>query len=257
MLNKASTGSKMCFIKCVVYALKIQSENDKSDLNFTIGSDCISAVLKKRSAMCSVIRNFKYRFIPALNTFSSDSDFDALYPDSVQKHSFIHWTPIEILETALDWLQLESSSHVLDIGSGAGKFCIVAGSRSKARFTGVEMREDLVKVANETLAKIGMGNVEFVQADITTIDFKEYTHFYYYNPFCEYIAEFDRIDDTITYDPETFRKLEDYVIDQFEQLPVNTRVVTYCSESFPFPASYELKDMLYDGKLALWVKTKP
>ncbi len=190
------------------------------------------------------------------SVFETDATFDAIYPEFVRKHSFIHWTPIEIIETALDWLQLNEHSHVLDIGSGAGKFCVVAGSRSKAKFTGVEMREDLVKVARETQKNVGLGKVSFLQADITTIDFSEYTHFYYYNPFCEFIAEFDHIDDSISYDPDSFRKLEDYVIGQFEMLPVNTRVVTYCSEAFPFPASYELRDMFYDGKLALWVKTK-
>ena len=188
-------------------------------------------------------------------TFESDADFDANYSDSIRQHSFIHWTPLEIIETTLDWLQLDESSHVLDIGSGAGKFCVVAGSRSKAEFTGIEMRPDLVEAANALKDQLKTNNVVFRQADITTIDFKNYSHFYYYNPFCEYIAEFDHIDDTITYDPDSYRRLEDYVIDQFEQLPVGTRVVTYCSETFPFPSSYELKDLFYDGKLALWVKT--
>lgn len=187
--------------------------------------------------------------------YNSDAEFDAVYPDVVKKHSFIHWTPIEIIETTLDWLELKDTSRVLDIGSGAGKFCIVAGSRSKAKFTGVEMRQDLVEVANETQNAVGTGRVSFKQADIQTIDFKEYSHFYYYNPFCEYIAEFDRIDEKINYDPDTFRVLEDYVIEQFSKLPIGTRVVSYCSETFPFPASYELRNMLYDGKLALWVKT--
>lgn len=164
---------------------------------------------------------------------------------------------MEIIETAVDWLQLDANAHVLDIGSGAGKFCVVAANRSKARFTGVEMRKDLVRSANALKNRVGVNAVNFLQADITRIDFKEFTHFYYYNPFCEYIAEFDRIDDTIQYDPDSFRRLEDYVIDQFAQLPKGTRVVTYCSETFPFPASFELKDLLYDGKLALWVKTKP
>ncbi|MDB3906768.1 class I SAM-dependent methyltransferase [Crocinitomicaceae bacterium] len=188
--------------------------------------------------------------------FDSDREFDTLYSEAVQKHSFIHWTPLEIIETGIDWLQLDKNSHVLDIGSGAGKFCAVAGSSSKARFTGIEMREDLVDAANALRDRLGADNVTFKLADITTIDFKDYSHFYYYNPFCEYIAEFDRIDDRITYDPDSFRRLEDYVINQFDQLPHGTRVVTYCSETFPFPSSYELKDLLYDGKLALWVKVR-
>lgn len=188
--------------------------------------------------------------------YRTDAAFDALFPEAVQKHSFIHWTPLEIFETALDWLELDANSHVLDIGSGAGKFCVLGAMRSRGQFTGVEKRSDLVKVANATAQKLQLSTVTFVEADVTTFDFSPFSHFYYYNPFCEYLAEFDHIDDTIQYDPDAFRKYEDYVIDQFDQCAKGTRVVTYCSETFPFPASYELRDLLYDGKLALWVKTK-
>lgn len=187
---------------------------------------------------------------------ASDKSFDAMLPEFARKHSFIHWTPIEIIETALDWLKLDDSSHVLDVGSGAGKFCLVGGMRSRAKFTGVEMRADLVGVANALKKKMAVTKASFRETDIRTIDFREFSHVYYYNPFCEYIAEFDRIDDRVTYDPDSFRLLEDYVIDQLITMPLGTRVVTYCSETFPFPASYDLQDMLYDGKLALWVKTR-
>ena len=186
----------------------------------------------------------------------TDAKFDAVYPKSIQKHSFIHWTPIEIIETTLDWLCLDATSHVLDIGSGAGKFCVVGAMRSQAVFTGIEKRSDLVSVAKKTADKLLVSRANFRASDITSVDFSEFTHFYYYNPFCEYIAEFDHIDPTISYDPDMFRLYEDYVIDSFSRLPIGTRVVTYCSGTFPFPDSYELRDLLYDGKLALWVKTK-
>lgn len=186
--------------------------------------------------------------------FLNDKKFDGLYPEKVQKHSFIHWTPLEIIETASDWLKLNETSHVLDIGSGAGKFCILASMMSQARFTGIEKRGDLVEVAKSLAKKLNTNRVNFIHSDIVEIDFRDYNAFYYYNPFCEYIAEFDRIDETIFYDPDSFRSYEDYVIDQLATLPLKTRVVTYCSETFPLPASYELRDMLYDGKLALWVK---
>jgi cyclopropane fatty-acyl-phospholipid synthase-like methyltransferase len=189
------------------------------------------------------------------NHFRTDPSFDALFPKEIQKHSFIHWTPVEIFETALEWLELNAVSQLLDIGSGSGKFCALAGMRSKGAVTGVEFRPDLVKVAKKTAKKLKLSNVSFINADVTTIDFTAFTHFYYYNPFCEFLAEFDHIDDSISFDREAFRKYEDYVIHQYELLPIGTKVVTYCSESFTFPSSYELKNLLYDGKLALWVKT--
>lgn len=188
--------------------------------------------------------------------FLTDTGFDALYSAAVKKHSFIHWTPFEIIETTIDWLQLNENSRVLDIGSGAGKFCAIGSMLSQAHFTGVEKRSDLFDTAQKLCEELKLTNVNFINEDIVNIPFEAFSAFYYYNPFCEYIAEFDRIDDTISYDPDTFRVYEDYVIDQLDLLPVRTRVVTYCSGTFPLPASYEMRDLLYDGKLALWVKTK-
>jgi SAM-dependent methyltransferase len=184
----------------------------------------------------------------------TDAEFDANYPESIRKHSFIHWTPIEIVETAIDWLDLDAQSRVLDIGSGAGKFCVVGAMRSKASFTGVEMRKDLVDAARHIAKEYEVSNVTFLHENIEQIDFSQFSHFYYYNPFCEYIAEFDRIDTAVTYDPHLFRHYEDIVIEAFETLPVGTRVVSYCSGTFPFPASYRLSNLLYDGKLALFIK---
>ena len=186
----------------------------------------------------------------------NDQNFDSLYTEEVRKHSFIHWTPAEIVETAIDWLRLDATSKVLDIGSGAGKFCVMGALMSKARFTGIERREDLVEAAEKLKKDIGVTNVTFINEDIVNVDFKAYHAFYYYNPFCEYIAEFDRIDDTVEYSPDIFRIYEDHVVEELEKLSKGVRVVTYCSQAFPFPSSYELRDMLYDGKLALWVKTK-
>lgn len=185
-----------------------------------------------------------------------DASFDALYPEGIKAHSFIHWTPVEIIETALQWLDPKKSTKILDIGSGAGKFCILGSMFSKASFTGVEFREDLVKVARATAKVAGATNVTFINDNIANIDFRDYDAFYYYNPFCEFLAEFDRIDDRITYDPGSFRRYEDYVIEQLEQVPVGTRIVTYCSGTFPLPATFDLKNLLYDGKLALWQKMR-
>lgn len=185
----------------------------------------------------------------------TDASFDALYSMAVQKHSFIHWTPYEIIETAIEWLKLNENSHVLDIGSGAGKFCAIGSMLSHATFTGVEKRSDLFDTASKLCKDLQLSNVNFINQDIVNVPFEAYSAFYYYNPFCEYIAEFDRIDDTISYDPDAFRVYEDYVIDQLDLLPVRTRIVTYCSGTFPLPASYEMRNLLFDGNLALWVKT--
>lgn len=185
-----------------------------------------------------------------------DIEIELFYPEEYRKHSQVHWTPIEVAKQALDWLDVNKDTHVLDIGSGVGKFCSIGARNTNGRFTGVEIRKDLVDVANSVKKKLSIPNIEFIHSDITEINFQKYNSFYYYNPFCEYLAISDQIDDSISFSQEKYREYEDYVIEQFIDLPINTKVVTYFAETFTFPDSYELKELKHEGKLALWMKTK-
>ena len=186
----------------------------------------------------------------------NDLEIDLLYPEKYRKHSLVYWTPVKVAQEALEWLNVKKDTHVLDIGSGIGKFCSVGAMCTHGQFTGVEKRLDLIKVANSVNKKLNIHNVEYIHSDITEIDFQKYNSFYYYNPFCEQISISEVIDNSISFSPEKYREYEDYVIEQFEDLPINTKVVTYFSETFTFPDSYELKGLKLEGKLALWIKTK-
>jgi SAM-dependent methyltransferase len=186
----------------------------------------------------------------------NDHEFDYLYNESYRRISNIHWTPIEVVISALDWLNIKSKTKVLDIGSGVGKFCSIGGLTTNGSFTGIEKRYKLIEEAKKINKKLGVKNVKYIQSNITEIDFSKFDAFYYFNPFCEQISINGKIDNLISYSQEKFRRYEDYVIDQFAQLPINTRVVTYCSETFTFPSSYELNGLMHEGRLALWIKTQ-
>jgi len=185
----------------------------------------------------------------------NDEEFDKLYAEKYRKHSVIHWTPIEVAKAALDWLEITKESEILDIGSGVGKFCSLGGLLTEGHFTGIEMRGELVETAKSISEILELGNVHFLHSNITDLDFSQFDSFYYYNPFCEQLATSDQIDNTISFSTDQHREYEDYVIDQLSDLPANTRVVTYCSEKFAFPDTYELKDLMFNGTLALWIKT--
>ncbi len=186
----------------------------------------------------------------------SDAEFDEVYPERIKKLSEIHWTPIEIALMAIEWLELDENSRLLDIGSGVGKFCCIAGEMTDATITGVEKRKNLAQIAEKVIQDKNITNVRILNTNITKIDFKDYNAFYYYNPFCEQIATSDSIDDTISFSQKRFRHYEDYVIDQLDTMPISTRIVTYYSQEFTLPESYELRNLFYNSNLALWVKTK-
>lgn len=183
-----------------------------------------------------------------------DTVFDGIYHPSFRVPSHVHWTPIHIASTVVDWLKVNEQSRVLDIGSGVGKFCAVASKCSKGKFVGIEKRKNLYTEAERISAEFELSNVEYIHADITEIDFQDYTAFYYYNPFCEQIATAGWIDHTLTFSEENYYDYQDYVLKQFDQLKVGTRIVTYCSEDFIFSPHFRLQNMLHDGQLQLWVK---
>lgn len=183
-----------------------------------------------------------------------DTAFENALKKTVQGHSYIHWTPIEVIKTAVDWLGTESDNMILDIGSGVGKFCIIGAMNSRAHFIGVETRENLVEEAIHLKKELKLENVDFIHSDIKEIDFKEFTSFYFYNPFCEHMALHSGIDEQIQFNEDAFYKYQDFVSDQLKQTSKGTKIVKYCSSDFDISTDFDLQDMYFEGLLQLWIK---
>ena len=109
---------------------------------------------------------------------SSDEEFNTIYPLKIQKLSSRHWTPIKVAKRAAAFLAEQKDARILDIGSGVGKFCMVAAITSEGHFTGVEQREALVRLSNKISRRFQIPRVEFILADIRSIDFKDYNAFF-------------------------------------------------------------------------------
>ncbi|MBL1280226.1 MAG: class I SAM-dependent methyltransferase [Fluviicola sp.] len=164
------------------------------------------------------------------------------------------WAPKEIIETSIDWLELNEKSKILDIGSGVGKFCVEGARISDASFTGVEIRKNLIEEANRIAQGLELKNVQFIHSDIKDVDFSAYDSFFYYNPFCEHLAIDEVIDDSLEFSRENHRMYEDVVFEKLEKMPPGTKVVTYNSREFILPGSYRMVKMSKEGSLVLWGK---
>lgn len=55
-----------------------------------------------------------------------DEDFDLIYSDKIRNFSKRNWTPIRIINAAVDFLCYKKNLKILDTGSGVSKFCIIA-----------------------------------------------------------------------------------------------------------------------------------
>jgi len=190
------------------------------------------------------------------NSDSTEAGFDKIYKAKYQVASNCHWTPTEVIETAISWLDGNEKSKILDIGSGVGKFCIIGSFLSKAIFTGVEKRKDLVSEANRVKNKLDRVNISFLHANITEIDFSDFDIFYYYNPFYEQKAMYGWIDQKISFSEEKFEIYKNYVLEQLNKQAIGTKVVLYHSADLGLHEKYELSSIFYDGALQLWIKTK-
>ncbi len=189
------------------------------------------------------------------NHLISNTVFDAIYPDDLQRLSKVHWTPIEVALQASKWLVVKNGCKILDIGSGAGKFCFVGALSTKGHFTGVEKTKRLVDISRKIQKKSNIPNLEFINADIKTINFSKYTGFYFYNSFHELILETDTIENPVLIYEQLYYDYSLFLLEQFEKLPINTQLVTYYGHINQVPNSFRLLDSAFENELKLWIKT--
>lgn len=191
---------------------------------------------------------------------SSDESFDEQLPLGLQLKSSVYFTPIDVARCAARLLAPEPGMRVLDIGAGAGKFCLVAAREiPSARFDGVELRPHLVRLANRFAGELRLTNARFIHADALDLDWSEYDAFYLYNPFAEQLFEAGfMLDHTLALDPENFVLYVTTVRQRLALARVGTRVVTYHGYGAPAPLGYELvrKDAAGSDCIELWIKTR-
>lgn len=187
--------------------------------------------------------------------FSSDAQFNTLYPEPIRKMTRRHWTPLLVAQKAAAFLRTGKGTKILDIGSGCGKFCLAAGYYyPDTQFIGVEQRAYLTEEANAALQKLSLKNVQFLTANITAINFKDYQHFYFYNSFYENLAETEKIDEAIPFSKELFDQYSYYLYKQLHEARKGTRLVTYHSVESEIPDEYQIVQTDVNDYLKCWIK---
>lgn len=189
-----------------------------------------------------------------LNIKIDDNEFNAIYPEWARKYARRHWTPIDIIKKASQFLVTKPGTKVLDIGSGSGKFCMVGATYTKGHFTGVEQRFGLVELARKLSGCYRIQNAEFIHANITAIKFSEYDSFYFFNSFHENIDLTAKIDTNVETNTELYNLYHKYVNEQLSLAPKGTRLVTYWSSLREVPSNYSIVYSYDWGLLKCWEK---
>lgn len=186
--------------------------------------------------------------------FVSDTAFDAVYPSQISAVAEQHWTPLHIVRQVADFLG-DEGKHVLDIGSGAGKFCIAAAHFAPyTKFTGVEVRKKLVKAATDLQKRLAIENASFIHGNFMDLHFADYDHFYFYNAFYEHINAQGRIDNDVPFSDALFEYYADNLSRMLSERPAGTKVATYHSFHGEIPIGYERVACQGGGELTFWVR---
>jgi len=188
------------------------------------------------------------------NKVMEDEEFNVIYPEEIKKLSGKHWTPVAVAKTAAEFLVSRSGIKVLDIGSGAGKFCMIGSVLTKGHFTGVEYRENLYHFSNQLLQQYRLPNIDFIHSNITNINFKDFDAFYFFNSFIENMSESEVMDNAVPINPRLYGQYTQYLREQFAGMPIGTRLATYWGNSEEVPRGYMIQSSGFHGELKMWEK---
>ena len=184
----------------------------------------------------------------------TEENFSSLLPKYLQKSSKTYFTPIHIAKIATQWLTEDGKKHVLDIGAGVGKFCIVGASNSDSSFYGVEYRPNIAKLANELICHFDIKNAIVHNKDVAEVDFTNFNAFYLYNPFAENLFPFKKLNNEVELSNFLYYFYFQQTKHQLDKTKTGTRLVTYHGDNFEVPDSFQKVTQTGDGLLKLWIK---
>lgn len=183
-----------------------------------------------------------------------DEEFDTMYSKAFKEISEFHFTPVKVAQVAAQFLVNKPGARVLDIGSGAGKFCMVGAACTQGKFTGIEQRKNLHQLAKKLSRRYQLANIENIHSNIIDIDFEAFDAIYYFNAFYENIIQNCAIDQEVILDKTFYNLYTQYMREQLNKMPIGTRLATYFSFMDEVPACFKVQATDFDLKLKLWEK---
>jgi predicted RNA methylase len=190
----------------------------------------------------------------------SDRAFDRFLPYHLRLASSQHWTPLVVALRVAGWLDDLAVKTVVDIGSGAGKFCVAAALASHCDFMGIEQRPRLVASARG-LAQIFdvEDRVRFVQGTLGQCSLPEANAYYLYNPFGENLFGPDEhLGDDVELSDERYERDVARMETFLERARVGTYIIKYNGFGGRMPPAYDevRVDREMPNVLRVWQKTR-
>jgi SAM-dependent methyltransferase len=206
------------------------------------------------------LRRAARQLVQALQAGGSPTDraFDAFLPERLRTVSGEFWSPLSVARQAAEWFDAVGVQHVVDVGSGVGKFCVAGALFGQCHFTGLEQRPFLVKSARELARLFDVNNrVRFVLGSFAEVPMPAADAFYFFNPFGDYsiglhpLAERDR-----TLVAERYARDVAAAEQLLRDAPSGTCLLALNGFGGRLPPGYDLIHVNWDvpGALRLWRK---
>lgn len=182
------------------------------------------------------------RFAAAVRdgTSTNDAAFEQFLPVELRRVSFLFWTPLSVARQVAQWLNELGIASVVDLGSGAGKFCVATALSTRCSFIGIEHRPHLVKAARNLALSFGLQErVKFIEGSLGDLTIPVASAYYLYNPFGENIHAIDeRLGDDVEHSQVRYER-DVYCVEQlFAQAPEGTCVIVYRDFGGQLPKQY-------------------
>jgi hypothetical protein len=188
------------------------------------------------------------------NLVIDDAEFDALYPKSFLEISDRHFSSIYVCQLVSKFLSEQKKAKILDIGSGAGKFCLIGAlANENNNFTGIEYRATLHQEAVGLKNQFQLTNCQFLNGNILDYQLQDFNAFYMFNPFLEQKDKSAII--AMDFNHENEIDYLDYVLAKLENLPSDTRLATYYIDKKLIPKSFSLIKSQVGNQLHFFIKT--
>lgn len=151
----------------------------------------------------------------------------------------VRWTPVRVALQVVSWIEQYSIETVVDIGSGTGKFCVVAALASTASFLGIESSPGRVRDARQLASTFRVhSRVHFVEGAAREAGIPAAQAYYLFNPFEEHLLDPAPNKRAAMQNIEQFMQDVTYVERFLEQAPLNTYVIKYNGFGGKMPQTY-------------------
>ena len=184
----------------------------------------------------------------------SDEQFDSLFPEGIRSYANQHFSGVYAIKQAAQFLCDQKDPKILDIGSGAGKFCLLAALlHNGAEFVGVEYRSELVSVSKDLADNFALNNIHFFCENVLNVDFTPFNGFFMFNPFLEHRKSNARLEGFFDYNHDDFYYQEHLNI-KLSSMHTRAKLVTYHVNRSLVPKSFKCVFEKMGGALLFWEK---